>query len=1727
MGVELTIFSPILRGEGKGAHTPVEAADSLFSNNIAHILDILSEGEIEGIVGGKKGIFYNEVPLEGPNGEQNFQGVVIAGNNGTPDQPALPGFDDVRSSVSVSQDLPYGTYKTISFPNGGDVTAIAVTVAASNFFEVTKDGDTVGTSVSFDIERSQNGGSFEIIYNGRISGKQADEYTVDYRIPITDPSGNTAVRIKRTKPTSTSLKINDAIKFKSYTKIVEHRFSYPNLATYGHIIDAKQFGNQLPSRQYRARGILCRIPHNYDPVTRAYTGPFNGTFTAKVGGKRYTNNPVYVFYEIVTNRRYGLGKFFDESLLDIPSLYMAAKWCDEMVSNGRGGMEPRWTCNTVINTRGEAFNLLKELVSAFRGSLFWMQAKLWAVGDQPREPVKLVTNANVLQGRFMYSGESNRKRFSVYNIAWNDPDLLFRRSIETVEDPALIREFGYKPTDYGAFACSSPSQARRVGRAMIYAQENEDQIVSYKSSFDHMAVDGGGPDGVAPGDLVLIADKARGNAVAGGRIKSTVGSTVTLDRKVDASGAGTIWIEHVDGGIEWLTCTYDQDIVTLTENATRASAPGDVFILIANGFSPEPYVVLKISREGQNVLGIAAVKYDEGRYAAIYGEQNIDPKRYMSLPSIKTVQPVASVRVDENYITGVDVYARVLDISWPAPTDPLYSYVTVSYSKDNDNWITLPNASGNTARIPDAREGHYQFQVSVINRAGLSSRAVYYEYVVGAVPDDTVLQPGSISGLVLQSGGTTFSGRDAKFAWKVNTAQSAYMADAGIAPSSDVQGLADPVFRDCIITVRAPGGAVVRTESVIATSYTYTYEKNVEDNAGAPLRQFTIGVQYHDAYGRKSAETQITVSNPAPVFAGDVVAVAGSDSVYISMPSSLDTDYAGSKVYMGLVSPVPLDAATLVYTGLDTVLNLPSVGLGDHYIVAIPVDAFGDGTPSPEIAAQPIRVLDVLKEITGSVNPQDIIAGATAFVAGLDNNRLAIYRAQLLAEDRKSRFDSLTHMDGMKISTRVRQETTERVQGDEAIVTMVTELQSTVEADLSLVQATITDEATTRANADTAETTQRQSAVSTLTTMIGQEAADRTAAISGEATTRTNADAAETAQRQSDISNVTLAIGNEVASRQAAISNEQTTRADADAAETTQRTLAISTVTTALAGEMSIRQAAIASEASTRAADDMAETSARQTAISGLTTSVATTNALIQAEAMTRATADSAETTAREFAVSTLTTNFQTVSAALSSETTTRANADMAETLARQTAISQVNTNVQTNVSAIQAEAATRADADITETNQRIAAISSVTGALATANAAIITEGQTRATADSAETLARTTDVSTLTTSLATTNAAISAEALTRADADSAETIARTSAVSTLTTGLATANGSITAEALTRANADIAETNARTSAVSTLTTNLATANGAITSEAATRASADMAETLARQDAVSTLTTNLATASALISAEAITRANADTAETNIRSSAVSTLTTNLATTTAALSSETTTRASADSALTLRVNDAVVSIGSNTARLSTVESVAADAYGRSRAYIQQTAVAGSGRAQLTLYADSNGGGGVDLIGDLAVSGNLIVGGTITTPKVAPNAITKTTVMYNTPAVSLTKNTMITSASITFVKDDPDSVVVITVTSDFIVQDNSYVDNYINVDGSSVYQSQTNYNGDNIAYYSGIYRVLYYGAAGSHTVNTICNRRNGVTSDGVSQVSGVVLTIEERKR
>jgi predicted phage tail protein len=493
------------KGDSGSQRTPIEAPDSLVSTGFARILDLISEGPIVGLANGLKSVYFDRTPLQNADGTLNFKNVQVEVRLGTQDQTYIPGFAAVESETGVGVELVNGAPWTRAFTNL-QLSGARVLLGVPQLTKVNKEnGDVNGTTVQYAIDLAVDGGAFVEVYRNAFTGKTTSNYQRSHRIdfPPAAVSG-WQLRVRRITPTAPDSSTQDKVYVQSFTEIIDGKFTYPNSACVGVSIDSSQFG-AIPQRGYEVYGRIVRVPSNYNPVTRVYTGLWDGTFVLA-----WTNNPAWVYYDLITHPRYGLGQWIDELSIDKWGLYDIGVYCDELVPDGKGGMEPRFTCTTQIQTRQDAYNLMRDMVSVFRGMQFYTEGGVLTVSDKPEDAEVLYTNANVVDGIFEYTGSSRRSRHSVVSVSWSDPDNFGQLVPETVEDPDSIERFGINELAVTAFGCNSQGQAHRAGRYILATERFESGGIGFKVGLDGTFV--------VPGRIVRVADSLRAGIRLGGRI---------------------------------------------------------------------------------------------------------------------------------------------------------------------------------------------------------------------------------------------------------------------------------------------------------------------------------------------------------------------------------------------------------------------------------------------------------------------------------------------------------------------------------------------------------------------------------------------------------------------------------------------------------------------------------------------------------------------------------------------------------------------------------------------------------------------------------------------------------------------------------------------------------------------------------------------------------------------------------------------------------------------------------------------------------------------------------------------------------------------------------------------------------------------------------------------------------------------------------------------------------
>ena len=690
-------------GGGGSTRTAQEAPNTLQSRSTARLIDLVSEGEIEGLVDGLKSVFFDRTPVENADGSLNFGGVTIFQQFGTPTQGALLGFPSVETEFAVGAEVTFAqsVTRTVTNPDA-DAVRVKLRIPALTK-QNTSNGDLTGTSVEIAIDVKNSGGSFVEKRRDVVSGKTTSPYEREYRIGLDAGMGPWEVRMRRLTADSQVVSLNNDTFFSSYTVLIDNKLSYPDSALYGLKVEAEQFGQNIPNRGYEIKGLKIQVPDNYNPITREYTGIWGGAF--KIA---WTDNPAWVLYDVLTNKRYGLGDFIDASQVDKFGLFTIGQYCDELVDDGFGGQEPRFTFNGQITTLREAYVVLQSIASAFRGMLYWGSGTVIATQDSPADPVKLVTKANVIDGNFNYEGSGLKARHSVALVTWNNPVDRYKAVPEVVEDPALIERFGYRPTSVVAFGCTSRGQARRYGRWILDSEQTETETVTYRASFDHADV--------RPGDIISVQDEDYADVRFGGRVKAATTSQVTLDAPVTLEQGQTYTLSVVlpDGSVEDRSVTTgagETAVLDLSSALSDTPIVGAMWVVTASNLAPRQFRVVGVLETEKNDFQITALFHDTTKFARIEQNLAIEEPNFTAIVSGPLPAPQDLTTTEFLFQAGPAVKSAVT-LSWASPGDPRVKEFEVYAKKPEDEAYGLVDVTpGLSSDILDTSPGSWEFQV--------------------------------------------------------------------------------------------------------------------------------------------------------------------------------------------------------------------------------------------------------------------------------------------------------------------------------------------------------------------------------------------------------------------------------------------------------------------------------------------------------------------------------------------------------------------------------------------------------------------------------------------------------------------------------------------------------------------------------------------------------------------------------------------------------------------------------------------------------------------------------------------------------------------------------------------------------------------------------------------------------------------------------------------------------
>lgn len=706
-----------IQGSGGGGsqapRQPVESPDSLRSISYAKIIDLVGEGEIRGLVDGYKSIYLNGTPLQSADGSFNFQNVSVDSRSGTQDQAYIPGFPSVENEVGVEVELKADA-PVVRSVSGSDLSAIRVRLAVPGLQKTDlSNGDTVGYSISYAIDISVDGGAYNTVVNSAFTGKTTTQYERSHRIDL--PAGSQwQVRIRRLTPNANSATIADITRVLSITEIIDAKLRYPNSALMALAFDARSFQN-IPSRAYNIYGRIIRVPANYDPEARTYatTGPgttngiWNGTFKSA-----WTNNPAWVFYDIVTNDRFGLGNHIPQAWVDSWNLYQIAQYCDEMVSDGFGGLEPRFTCNIYMQTRTDAFKVLQDLAAVFRGVSYYAVGQMVASADMPKQVAVGFTNADVVDGKFNYEGSARKVRHTVALVSWSDQTDFGRQKVERVEfRPGLMR-YGIQETEVTAIGCTSRGQAQRIGNHILVSENLETETVSFKVGLSGVLV--------SPGDVFNVSNSYRAGRRMGGRIAAYTDDSVTLDKIPDDIGPGdTIKVMLSTGRIEVRTIqTVFERKITVTVDWSSQPAPQGIFILEKSTLVAESFRCIAVVDNEDGTFAITGLAYRGDKFAYI------DDGTRLEAPPISVIPPSVQSPPTNVTLSSFSVIDQAnartdLTITWEAPENAIEYHV--EWRRDDMDWVKIQNVSTTSVDVRGIYTGRYLARVRAINAIGAMS----------------------------------------------------------------------------------------------------------------------------------------------------------------------------------------------------------------------------------------------------------------------------------------------------------------------------------------------------------------------------------------------------------------------------------------------------------------------------------------------------------------------------------------------------------------------------------------------------------------------------------------------------------------------------------------------------------------------------------------------------------------------------------------------------------------------------------------------------------------------------------------------------------------------------------------------------------------------------------------------------------------------------------------------
>ncbi|MGQ2369995.1 host specificity protein J [Citrobacter braakii] len=699
------------KGGSSSSRTPTEQPDDLQSVAKAKILVALGEGEFAGQLTGKN-IYLDGTALENFDGSQNFSGVTWEFRAGTQVQNYIQGIPGTENEINVGTEVSSATAWTRTFTNT-QLSAVRLRLKWPSLFKQEDNGDLVGYSINYAIDLQTDGGTWQTVLNTSVTGKTTSGYERSHRIDLPQAGSTWTIRLRKITADANSAKIGDTMTLQSFTEVIDAKLRYPNTALLYIEFDSSQFNGSIPQISCEPRGRVIRVPDNYDPDTRTYSGTWQGAFKWA-----WTDNPAWIFYDLVITDRFGLGNRLSAANIDKWTLYQVSQYCDQPVPDGKGGSgtEPRYTCNVYVQERNDAYTVLRDFAAIFRGMTYWGGDQIVALADMPRDVDYAYTRANVIDGRFTYSSSTTKTRYTTALVSWSDPGNAYADAMEPVFEQPLVARYGFNQLEMTAIGCTRQSEANRKGRWGILTN-NKDRVVSFD-----VGLDGNIPQ---PGYIIAVSDELLSGKVMGGRISAVNGRVIKLDRVADAAAGDRLILNLPSGASQSRTIqAVNGESVTVTTAYSETPQVEAVWVVESDELYAQQYRVVSVSDNDDGTFSITGAWHDPDKYARIDSGAIIDQRPVSVIPP-GNQSPPANIVISSFSVVQQNISVETMRVSWDQAQNAI-AY-EAQWRRNDGNWVNVPRSSTTSFDVPGIYAGRYLVRVRAINASEISSGWGYSE----------------------------------------------------------------------------------------------------------------------------------------------------------------------------------------------------------------------------------------------------------------------------------------------------------------------------------------------------------------------------------------------------------------------------------------------------------------------------------------------------------------------------------------------------------------------------------------------------------------------------------------------------------------------------------------------------------------------------------------------------------------------------------------------------------------------------------------------------------------------------------------------------------------------------------------------------------------------------------------------------------------------------------------